>query len=287
MSRIFITAVFTAWFGIAPPTLADGLPAAITPPLPRAPLPSPEFPHDSDVTPRRFTTAVAPFDEQQRAVTDIVARQANISNFGTACGPSLSMTVAPDAMLAVRVMAPCLPYDAIRFEHEELAFTVPMPMTGELVFLLPALNTDAELTAVLSDGIVLNALAHVPDARDFARVALQWSGASPGELVAKAPQVLDDDVIHLGQSLDAGGAVLQVFSSRISDQPSSGVVRLSMRAPVTVANCGSDQVARVRRVVPGEPTSTYDLILKGSGCEAVGQTLELNNVLQDLKLAGN
>ncbi|WP_121024229.1 hypothetical protein [Litoreibacter meonggei] len=282
-----MTAVLTAWFGIAPPTLADGVPAAITPPLPRASLPSPELPRESEFTLTQFKSAKATFDEPQRAVAGIVARQANISNFGTACGPSLSMTVAPDAMLAVRVSAPCLPYDAIWFEHEELAFTVPMPLTGELAFLLPALDTDAELTATLSDGTVLNARNHVPDARNFARVALQWSGADPGELVAKAPRVLDGKVIHLGQSPDANGAVLQVFSSRISDQTASGVVRLSMRAPVTAANCGSGQVARVRRMVPGEPTSIYGLILNGPGCGAIGQSLQLNNVLQDLKLSGN
>ncbi len=287
MSRILTGAALAAWFGIVSPTHADGIAAAITPPRPNVLLPSPELPHDVDETLVTFTSAIAPFAEHQDPVTEIVARQANISNFGTACGSSLSITPKPDAMLNVRVSAPCLPYDVVRIEHENIAFTQPMPLTGELSFLLPALDEHAELKAVLSDGTVLTAVAHVPDAQNFARVALQWSGTDPGELVAKAPKVLDGQVFHLGQSLDTSGAVLQVFSSRISDSAASGVVRLSMQAAVTANNCEAGHAARVHRTVPGEPTSTYDLTLKGPGCGAVGERLELKNILRDLKLAGN
>lgn len=287
MSRIFKSAALAVWFGVVSPTLADGIPAAITPPLPMAFLSSPEIPQDSDATLARFAAAPAKFTEKTDPIADIVARQAHISSFGTACGPSLSVKAAPNAMLAVQVVAPCLPYDAVRFEHEDLDFTIPMPLTGKLSFLMPVLEENATLSAILSDGTTLNAVAHVPDTRNYARVALQWRGADPGQLVAKTPRLLKGEVTHLGQSVDANGAVLQVFSSLINDQTASGVVRLSMRTNVTAANCGSDQVARVRRVVPGEPVSDYGLAIKGLGCGAIGQSLELKNVLQDLKLAGN
>ena len=287
MSRILKNAALAAWFGIASPALADGLPAAITPPFPKAPLLSPDVPSGSDVALTRFTTGLIPVQTQQAPIGDIVARQANISNFGSACGPSMSMNTAIDAMLAVRVYAPCLPYDTVRFEHEGLSFTVPMPMTGELTLLLPALSEHAVVQASLSDGTILSASSDVPDARNFARVALQWNGADPGELVAKAPKVLDGSVIHLGQSVDTRGSVLHVFSSRVDTQTPSGVVRLSMLAPVTAANCDTGHEARVRRGVPGEPASTYDLRLKGPGCDAIGESLELKNVLQDLKLSRN
>lgn len=287
MSSFFKSAAVAVWFFGIFPTWAETLPAAITPPLPKATLPGPWVPADSALTLTRFS--VEPFRPSQEAdpIAGIVARQANISNFGTSCGPSLRVHVATDAMLAVQILAPCLPYEAVRLEHEDLTFTAPMSMTGELSFLLPVLNEHATLKAVLADGTVLEASADVPDVRNFARVALQWSGADAGELIAKAPRVLDGTMARLGQSNDADGAVLHVFSRRINDLAVSGVVRLSMRAPVTAANCAKGHAARVRRVVPGEPVSAYDLAIKGLGCGAVGQTLELKNVLQDLKLAGN
>lgn len=284
MSRFLINAAFAVSFGAASPMLADTLPAAITPPFPKAPQTTPHIPQDVEVELTQFKATSLPEQDAPTPVAEIVARQSNISNFGSACGPSLSLTPAIDAMLSVNLYAPCLPYDTIRLEHEGLSFTVPMPMTGELTLLLPALNESAVVKAHLSDGTSLSAVADVPEASKFARVALQWNGLNPGELVAKAPKVLDGAVIHLGQSLDADGSVLHVFSSRIDQQAPSGVVRLSMRAPVTRANCEAGHETHVHRRVPGEPVSDYDLTLKGPGCDAIGESLELKNVLQDLKL---
>lgn len=287
MSRILKSAALAAWFGIASPTLADGLPAAITPPIPKVSLPTPNIPLDSEFTLTQFTSTPISMPEQQAPVADIVARQANISNFGNACGPSLSMKVSVDAMLAINVYAPCLPYDVVMLEHEGLSFTVPMPMTGELNLLLPALSENAVVQANLSDGTFLSASADVPEALNFARVALQWRGASPGELIAKTPKVLDGSIVRLGTSLGTDGSVLHVFSSRLNAPNATGVVRLSMLTPITAENCDTGHEARVRRGVPGEPTSTYDLMLMGPGCDAIGQSLELKNVLQDLKLSRN
>ena len=285
MSRIIRNVVLAAWCGVASPAVAESVVAAITPPLPKMALPSPDIPQGAALNVEAFTPVSMPVHDAMAPVADMVMRQANISNFGSACGPSLSMAVAIDAMLAVRVSAPCIPYDMVRLEHEGLSFTVPMPMTGELDLLLPALTADAVVKVHLSDGTVLSADTEVPDARNYARVALQWDGVDPGALVAKAPKVLDGTLMHLGQSVDAKGSVLHVFSSRMDTQTASGVVRLSVLAPVTASNCKSGHEARVRRGVPGEPAATYDLRLKGLGCDAIGESLELKNVLQDLQLS--
>lgn len=287
MSSILRSAVVAVFCGVASPALTDGLPAAITPPFPKAALPSPEVPDTDILTLTRFNAAPVSSREVPDDIAEVVARQANISNFGTACGPSLSVSATSGAMLSVRLSAPCLPYDTVRLEHAGLAFTLPMPMTGELSFLLPALSEIGSLSVTLSDNTTLTASTPVPDAGGFARVALQWNGEDHGELIAKAPRQLDGQMFRIGQSLDESGAVLQVFSRRIDDLAASGVVRLSMRTRVTTANCDTGQTARVRRVVPHEPVSTYDLKLMGRGCKAVGQSLELKNILQDLKLAGN
>ncbi|MEP3345101.1 MAG: hypothetical protein ABJN34_14285 [Litoreibacter sp.] len=287
MSRYLTNTAFAVWLGVATPALADGLSVVIVPPFPTAPTQSLDTSILNDAQLAQFTMTAPLPQDLDTSVAEVVGRQSNISNFGTACGPSMTMNAAIDAMLVVNIFAPCLPYDMIRFEHEGLSFTVPMPMTGELTMLLPALSESADVHAHLSDGTTLSASTDVPDAVNFARVALQWSGADPGELVAKAPKVLDGSVVHLGQSMDADGAVLHVFSSRIDEVTSGGVVRFSMRAPVTSENCAVEHETRVRRRVPGEPVSAYDMTLKGPGCEAVGESLELKNVLQDLKLSRN
>lgn len=287
MSRFLTNAALAVWLGVSSPIMADVLPAAVTPPFPKISHVTPDIPADAEVPFTHLKPVAAHLSAPPAPIADIVARQANISNFGTACDPSISMDVAIDAMLAIHLQAPCLPYDMVRMEHEGLSFTVPMPMTGELHLLLPALSENAVVRADLSDGTVLSASADVPEAVEFARVALQWKGAAPGELVAKAPKVLDGAVIRLGRSEDADGSELHVFSSRIDARHATGVVRLSLLSPVTAENCETGREARVRRKVPGEPISAYDLKLKGPGCNAVGQSIELKNILQDLKLSQN
>lgn len=286
MSSFLKNAVMAACFCIPSSSFADGLVAVITPPIPFPSSKTPDFPLNKQL-PAPFKPLSIEVIEETADLIDIVARQANISNFGTACEPSMDVNVLNDAMLDVQIFAPCLPYDTVDFEHESMAFTAPLTMTGELSFTLPALSDRARLKATLSDGTTLSADVFVPDTRHFARVALQWDGKDPGTLIARVPKSLSGKVIQLGESNDRNGKILSVFSSKINNLQASGVVRLSLRAPVTLANCSVGHAARVRQIVSGVVLSSYDITMSGPGCGAVGQILELNNVLQDLKLNQN
>lgn len=213
-------------------------------------------------------------------MSEIVGRQANISNFGTACGPSLSVEPVEGAMMRVTVVAPCEPSQQITVAHHGLSFTATLSMTGTVTFALPALVAQAQVTVKLPDGGSLAASVPVPDVAAFARVALQWEGPDPGALVSNAPKVLDGEMYRLGQEPQ----VLHIFSRRLGELTQGGVVRLSMRSDITLDNCGAEQMARVFRTVPGEPETAYDLTLRAQDCADIGQSLELKNVLQDLKL---
>lgn len=220
-------------------------------------------------------------------VAEIVARQANISNFGTACDPSITLETAAGAMLDLEVHAPCLPSSMVTVAHTGLSFTLPLSMTGTARIRLPAMTANAQITASLFDGKMLAASASVPQVRNYARVALQWDGPDPGELVSVAPTVLNGEIFRLGTASNAQGKVLHVFSRRMDDVNVSGVVRLSLRSDVTAQNCAKGHATKVHRSVPGEPVAAYDMQIKGPGCDAIGQSLELKNVLQDLRLTQN
>jgi len=284
MSRFQFAAALAAFSAFIPQAQADSFAAALTPPRPALELPTPDISNTPvSVAALPMPQAIPP-QSAQSSVTEIVARQANISNFGTPCAPSIAMDRSAGAMLNLSVNAPCLPSSMVSIDHGGLSFTAPLSMTGELSLRLPAMQTDAQVKATLSDGETLETQAYVPEVAQYARVALQWQGADPGQLVATAPAILEGDLFHLGTSHGADAKVLHVFSRRIDDVTASGVVRLSLHADVTAQNCVTGQAAKVRRAVPGEPVTAYDVAIKGPGCGAIGQTLELKNVLQDLKL---
>lgn len=287
MSSFWKVAVLAALTAISHPAQADGIAAALTPPFPATKLPTPDILGTPSFIGSLPMPQVSRAAVPQSFVADIVARQANISNLGTACAPDVALTTGTGAMLDLKITAPCLPSTIVKVAHSGLSFTMPLSMIGAASVRLPAMEENASVAVTLSDGETLYAETSVPQTRNYARVALQWDGADPGELIAAAPAVLNGEVFHLGQSSDAEGKVLHVFSRRIDDVATSGVVRLSLRSDVTAENCATGHAAKVHRAVPGEPVSAYDLQITGPGCGAVGQSLELKNVLQDLKLSQN
>ncbi|PTX57787.1 hypothetical protein C8N43_2459 [Litoreibacter ponti] len=280
MNRQLRAAALAAGLLASSQASAEGIVAAIVPAGPSEHLASPVLPDTVRLPTLPSVAKVAPEASAVVPVAEIVGRQANISNFGTTCGPSLTVLPSENAMLRVEIQAPCEPSQYVDVTHHGLSFTTALSMTGKAEFMLPALTPQAQVSVRLPDGGSLSAMTEVPEVAAFARVALQWEGADPGELVSNAPKVLDGQMYRLGEEPQ----VLHIFSRRLGELTRGGIVRLSMRSDITADNCGADQSARVFRAVPGEPETAYDITLRARDCADVGQSLELKNILQDLKL---
>jgi hypothetical protein len=79
-------------------------------------------------------------------------------------------------------------------------------------------------------------------------------------------------------------AEVYTFPTGISRR--SGAVALTVEAEITAANCGTDIAAQSLQIVPGQPVRVLDLTMTVPGCDALGQFLVLEGVLQDIALAG-
>ena len=66
-----------------------------------------------------------------------------------------------------------------------------------------------------------------------------------------------------------------------------GAVALSVEAEVTEGNCASEIEAQTLQVSAGSEIKTQNLALAVPDCDAVGNFLVLNNLLQDLIIATN
>ena len=79
----------------------------------------------------------------------------------------------------------------------------------------------------------------------------------------------------------------EVYSFPVAKAGQEGDVALSVEAEVSEANCGLEIEAQALELRGDDPVKTQNLTLAVPDCDAVGNFLVLNNLLQDLKVAQN
>ena len=79
----------------------------------------------------------------------------------------------------------------------------------------------------------------------------------------------------------------EVYSFPVAKTAQEGDVALSVEAEVSEANCGLEIEAQALELRGDDPVKTQNLTLAVPDCDAVGNFLVLNNLLQDLKVAQN
>ena len=259
---------------------ADSVTRAATPSLFIAPgsvqtLPQDPVPALGAIVPTRFVPT-AP---------DIAANietQSDINAFGFACGPVMSVTSKPGALLDIAISAPCKPDERVTINHAGLSFQVALSLTGAAQVMLPALAEKAVIDTIFEDQTRLTYQATVPDLNEYARFAIGW-GQPHAQLVAQAPRHLPIAAFRLGE----GEGQVQILSHHIDPEARAGVIRLSIHAQVTPENCNHSQQAHVVEAKPHDQALSYDLELVQPGCGRIGDNLVLKNILPDLKLAAN
>lgn len=275
------------------PTASQGLPAlpAEAPAAPALPQPA------------------SPLRLVQAAATGGALTEQALSPFGLPCGLSVSATPTEGARVALDIMDPCQPHTRLVIEHSGLNLTGRTDVMGLLTMDIPAFENPAFFTVRTPDGTSDSALAIVPDLQEYYRVGVQWNenrqlelhalefGAAYGEAghtwlnnagsVDRAVAGEGGYVVQIG-ALDVESPMLaQVYSFPRDTLDGTGTVRLTIEAPVTEENCGQDTLARTLELEEDGTVSVIELTFTLPGCDAVGDYLLLQNLLQDLRVASN
>lgn len=258
--------------------------------LPSRPLESLAVPTD---------TAVAPLGDDQM----------NINGFGISCDPQLAMTAQRGAMVKLSLVTGCKPETRVDISHSGISFTEETDAAGQLTLDIPALSSPAQFTIQVEGEDALATSVDLPDITDHDRVALQWSGANGLSIQAlefgaepgtKGHVSADDPHSPLRGMLAHGGFLtrlgkndsedagrVEIYSFPSGTTRRDGVVRLHVEAQVTPLTCGQTIEAHALQTRPSGSLRRIDLSVAVPGCDAVGNTLVLKNVLQDLKIAQN
>ncbi|SLN25036.1 hypothetical protein PSA7680_01079 [Pseudoruegeria aquimaris] len=232
-----------------------------------------------------------------------------LSAFGLPCTPRLAAAPAPGGMVAVQLSAPCEPERFFTLTQGDLAFTDMTSVTGDFAVTLPALSQDVALDVRFEDGSRLSTALRVEDAALFDHVILQWQGEAglsihalefgarygeKGHVSAASPRDPSFAARALGGFITELGARdlnhtrrAEIYSFPSGLMGRSGLVRLSVEAEVTPANCGQDLAARSTQIRAGAAEPSVEIALAMPDCSAVGDYLVLKNLLRDLKIARN
>lgn len=226
----------------------------------------------------------------------------------SACDISAEAHVMAAAMVNLRLDAACLPNERVTVHHNGMIFTETTNTEGTLDTTVPALAQDAMFILAFGNGDGAVAQAHVEELIDYERAVLQWKGTAGFEIHARefganygdaghhwkdAPGEIADAVTgrsgvltRHGDSTAADPLLAEVYTYPKVESEQAGTITLSVEAEITRANCGIEAEAQSLQLQDDGQIKTQDLILAVPECDAVGSFLVLNNLLQDLKVAG-
>ncbi|MFY0682034.1 MAG: hypothetical protein JXR13_15795 [Thalassovita sp.] len=221
------------------------------------------------------------------------------------CEPVMSAKAMAGAVAEVHFQADCMPYRRVTVHHNGMMFTQLTDASGEMVLSVPVLSSAAVFIADAGQGAGAVAHVSVPDLALYDRAVAQWQGDKGLQLHALEFGANYNDVGHVSvatpgsQDLaDQQGFVIELgdptlpesyqaavytFPTGLSQK--SGTVELSVEAEVTAANCNRDVLAETLQLNGGQGLVVHELTLAMPECDAIGDFLLLNNLLQNLTIA--
>jgi len=232
--------------------------------------------------------------------------QPKFSPFGLGCDVRFTATALPAAMVRLNLIAPCHINQPIIIQHNGLTFTAITTNIGHYEIALPALQTEAEFQLLLAGSKPHTVTINIPDAHNFRRVALVWSGVTDVEIHAFELQSAATKARHIWKGnpqnpnralrghggfltrfggsamLDASHAEIYSFPAGQLGKPTT--VRLHVRIGVDANNCGQNIPVTALQQTENGKIETTDFSLIIPACSKIGEEFLLKNLLSDLRI---
>lgn len=252
------------------------------------------------VEPVQVVTSSNAFEESNPARAQPVAPH-------DGCSVNARATTLKAAFVRLSMEAPCRADEVVTIHHNGMMFTAFTDADGALSIKVPALAKSAVFIFGFEDGDGAVAHAVVDDITSYRRVVLQWRdragfqlharefGADYGEdghvwreSRATLARVVNGEggyMTSLGGDSAASPYSAEVYSFPAQLAGRHGEVDLSIEAIVSEANCGSNIEAQTFEWDGVSQLRSKNVSLEMPTCDAVGEYLVLNNILDDLKVA--
>ena len=225
------------------------------------------------------------------------------------CSIDMTANPAAAAMVDISLKASCYPNERVTFHHNGMMFTEATDKDGMLNVSVPALAENAVFIVAFANGEGALADTKVPSLASFDRLVVQSKASSElhinafeygagfrdeGHVAADSNRTKADAaegiggfVTRLGDDKQGEALVAEIYTFPTATAQRDGDVHVSVDAEVTTANCGLRVEAQTLEVRRAGSMKVQDLTLPIPSCDAVGDFLVLQNLLQDLKVARN
>ncbi|MVO16560.1 hypothetical protein [Parasedimentitalea huanghaiensis] len=262
---------------------------------------------DADLVLQEITlTSIAPAEAPEVAERDAVAfesKRVEVRPVDASCEATAtaSATAVEQANVHLTFSAPCHGNARVTVHHSGLMFTATTNDDGDLDMQVPALAETAVYIVELASGPGAVASTQVSGLDQIDRVALQWTGNSGFEIHAREfgaqygqaghiwsganANSQTSQVQRLGDANQLAPRMAEVYSFARNTAENSGIVALSIEAEVSAINCGREISAQTLELREDRKLRTRDLELSMPNCNAIGDFLVLNNLVEDLKIA--
>lgn len=226
---------------------------------------------------------------------------------GPACDITATAETEAGAMVRITVSAACLPGERVVIHHTGMMFTEITDAEGRVEISVPALAEMAVFIAEFGSGEGAVAMVEVPSLAFYDRVVLQWAenvsfhvharefGAeygADGHVWAGAARDMSVAALGEGGFLTVLGnpnafapRLAEVYTYPTASSAREGDIDLTVETEITAANCGRLIEAQALEISAEGELRTRDLSLNMPNCDAIGDFLVLNNLVDDLKIA--
>ncbi len=221
----------------------------------------------------------------------------------SACKPGAVASAAPGATIVVRVQT-CQAQARVTLRQGDITVDQTSDKEGRAEIRIPAFRERVELDVTHPGGTETLGVT-VTDATNYEHVALQWTGPQVlkmhayefgarrnqfGHVWSGAPKSPIRAARGSGGFLtglgDGSGASAEIYSFPAGETPVRGVVRLIVEAEVTESTCDSDVRATAHQTGALSRMTATEVEFKMPGCDTVGDIVQLQNLLRDMRLAG-
>ncbi|WP_439141687.1 hypothetical protein [Planktotalea sp.] len=243
------------------------------------------------------------------SASEALTEEPEIAGPASLCSITMDAVTSAGAMVDVSLKADCYPNERVTFHHNGMMFTHATDRDGNLDLSIPALSENAVVIVAFANGEGALANAKVPSLADYDRMVVQSKAKSnlhinafefganfreDGHVNNKSERTIEDAeqglggfITVLGDKAQGEALIAEVYTFPTNSSQAQGDVHVSVDVNVTVANCGLRIEAQTLEVSRAGKMKVQDLTLPIPSCDAVGDFLVLQNLLQDLKVARN
>lgn len=225
------------------------------------------------------------------------------------CDINATAQPAMAAMVQISMNAPCLGNERITVHHSGMMFTETTAADGSLEVLVPALTKSAFFMLAFANGEGTSVTTQVDGLGSYDRIVVQWKDNPGFELharefgadyggnghvwahAARNMSVAENGeggfLTRVGDANAPEPLIAEIYTFPSGTARKSGSIALSVEAEVTATNCGRDIQAQSLEMRGLNSLKSQNLTLSVPNCDAAGDFLVLNNLLEDLKVASN